>query len=79
MAYDVSPYLLVPCRDLPTACKQAHYVRGLPEAPCGACALSDMCQRAMLEEAQAVSHRFQPVKGNTGRAIAFVSARKAAA
>ena len=44
MAYDVSPYLLLPCRDLPTACKQARHARGLLITPCGACALSDMCK-----------------------------------
>ena len=76
MAYDVSPYLLLPCRDLPTACKQARHARGLLITPCGACALSDMCKSP---EAQTASQLPQPVKGNTSRAITCISRRKAAA
>ena len=69
MTYDVSPYLLLPCRDLPTACKQTRQAKGLLAAPCGACALIDMCKSA---EARAVSQLRRPLKGNTSRAIALL-------
>lgn len=76
MTYNVSPYLLLPCRDLPTACKQTRQAKGLLAAPCGACALIDMCESA---EARAVSKLPRPPKGNTSRAIACMSEHKAAA
>lgn len=55
MAHDLSPYLRVPSRDLPTACKQTRQARGLRTRPCGTCDLSDLCRRAMRTEPQAVS------------------------
>ena len=77
LVYDVSPYLLVPCRDLPAACKQIRHARGLLTRPCGTCALSDMCKGAMRKEAEAVSQLPQLVKTKTSRAITRMSGRKA--
>jgi hypothetical protein len=74
---DLVPYLLVPCRDLPTACKQTHRARGLRTELCGTCALSDMCKGAMRKEAEAVSQLPQLVKTKTSRAITRMSGRKA--
>ena len=68
MAYDVSPYLLVPRRDLPTACKQTHHAKDLLTSPCAACALSDMCRSAMRKEGEAVPRLPQLVQAETGRA-----------
>ncbi len=79
MVYDASPYLLVPCRDLPTACKQTRHARGLLTRPCGACALSDVCRRAMRKEVEAVSQLPQLVKEKTSRAITCMPERKIAA
>jgi len=76
MAYDVSPYLLLPRRDLPTACRQIRQAKGIAAAPCGSCALSDMCKSA---EAQVVSQLPQPFKGSTSRAVTCLRRRKAAA
>ena len=58
MSY-VSPYLLLPRRDLPTACRQIRQAKGILVAPCGACALSDMCDSA---EAKAVTLLRAPSK-----------------
>ena len=79
MVYDVSPYLLTPCRDLPTACKQTRHARGLFTRPCGACALSDMCRAAMRKEAEAVSKLPQLVNAKTSLTIMCKSERKIAA
>jgi hypothetical protein len=76
MAYDVSPYLLLPCRDLPTACRQTRHAKGILVAPCGACALSDMCKSA---EARAASILPPPVAANPSGATTCTSGRKAAA
>jgi hypothetical protein len=75
MTYDVSPYLLRPRRDLPTACRQTRHARGMPVAPCGACALSDMCKSP---EAQAASQLPPSVK-NTNRRVTCMPEPKAAA
>jgi len=79
MVYDVSPYLLTPCRDLPTACKQIRHARGLFTRPCGACGLSDMCRAAMRKEAEAVSKLPQLVKAKTRLTIMCKPERKIAA
>lgn len=79
MAHDVSPYLRAPRRDLPTACKQARHAQGLRARQCGACALSDLCKRAMQEEAQAVSRLPQSLGKNAVRAIARIIGRRTAA
>ena len=65
----VSRYLLIPCRDLPTTCKQTRQSRELFTRPCGACALSDMCRDAMRKEAEAVSQLPQLFEAKTSRTI----------
>lgn len=79
MAYEVSPYLLAPCRDLPIACEQVRHARGLLTTPCGPCAVHDMCKRAMLSEAQAMPQQSIPVERNMSRVITRKSGHKAAA
>lgn len=76
MAYDVSPYLLLPRRDLPTACRQIREAKGIVAAPCGACALSDMCKSP---EAKTAALLPRPVNDNTSQTIARVSGRPEAA
>ena len=68
MANEISPYLRIPRRDLPTACKQIHHARGMPP-PCGTCDLSDICENAPRREPQAVSALPQTVKSKKKRAI----------
>ena len=46
-----SPYLLLPRRSLPVACRELHLKRGLAAPPCEACILIDICNRA-AEEAE---------------------------
>lgn len=76
MAYDVSPYLLLPRRDLPTACRQIREAKGIFVAPCGACPLSDMCKSP---GAKAVALLPEPANKNTSQSIAPVSGRREAA
>ena len=79
MGYDVSPYLLVPCRDLPTACQQIHRAKGLSSPPCGACDLSDMCKTVFLRQTNAVALLPRPAKGNAAQTTTILSGRKTAA
>lgn len=67
MAYDVSPYLLRPRRDLPTACRQIRQAKGIFTAPCGACGLSDMCIGA---ETRAVALLHSPTERDASQMIA---------
>ena len=76
MAYDVSPYLLLPRRDLPTACRQIREAKGIFVAPCGACALADMCKSP---EAKAATLLLKPVNENASQTIVGVSGRQEAA
>lgn len=76
MAYDVSPYLLLPCRDLATACRQKRHARGVLVAPCGACPLSDMCKSP---EAQAAYSLPPSVARYPDRAVGYALRRKDAA
>ena len=66
MAY-VSPYLLLPRRNLPTACRQIHQAKGILAAPCGACSLSDMCKSP---EAKALALLPKPIKKDIRHTIA---------
>ncbi len=68
MTCEISPYLLEPRRDLPTACRDTGLARGLPGRPCQRCELSDICKRAIRIEGQSVS-RLPQVALPEGRAI----------
>ena len=73
MVYNVSPYLRLPCRDLPTACEQLHVAKGLLDRPCGACSLSDHCKTVMRAEPRSVSQLPQPLKRSIGPVVTSVS------
>lgn len=79
MLHDVSPYLLVPRRDLPTACKQSRHARGVLTRPCAACTLSDACRSAMRRESEAVSQLPQTVSSSAARSRAGILEREIAA
>ena len=79
MAQFISPYLLTPCRDLPTACKQIRQARGKRTRPCAACAVSHVCQEATRTEPQAVSQLPEPLRSAKDRAIVRAPGRTKAA
>ncbi len=69
MTNNVSPYLLTPCRDLPTACRQIREAQGLRSKPCGACAIAGLCKAAIHRELQAIAQLPEAIAKQTGQAI----------